>query len=327
MKVLVHIYRELQLSEGSKKRIEERILAAGADVIFVDNDLDAVREVRDSDVVFGWITKVMLTNAERLRWVQAPVASMGLSTGEYFIFPELANSEIILTSMSGIYNDVVADHVFAFVTSFARCFPRLLQQQKERIWNREAEFKVLAGQTMGIIGLGGIGTEVARRAAAFGMEIVATRAHPQKPKPPFVKKVWGPQELRNLLRISDFVVICLPHAPGTVRVIGRDQLKQMKKTAYLINIGRGMNVNTEALVESLRKGEIAGAGLDVFEPPEPLSRDHPLWNMDNVIITPHCAARPTPPERREKVFLENFNRFIAGEELVNIIDKTEMITI
>lgn len=327
MKVLIYTYRELQLSEESKKRIEERLLAAGADVIFVDNNQDAVREVRDSDVVFGWITKEMLRNAERLRWVQAPVASMGLSTGEYFIFPELANSEVILTSMSGIYNDVVADHVFAFITSFARCFPRLFRQQKERIWDREAEFKVLAGQTLGIIGLGGIGTEVARRAAAFGMEVVAIRAHPQKLKPPFVMKVWGPQELWHLLRVSDFVVICLPHTPGTVRVIGREQLKEMKKTAYLINVGRGMNVDTEALVESLQNGQIAGAGLDVFEPPEPLSPEHPLWNMDNVIITPHCAARPTPPERRERVFLENFNHFIKGEELINIIDKTEMIVI
>jgi phosphoglycerate dehydrogenase-like enzyme len=163
LKVLVYIHRELQLSEESKKRIEEKILAAGVDVIFVDNDQDAVREVRDSDVVFGWITMEMLRNAERLRWVQAPVASMGLSTGEYYIFPELADSEVILTSMSGIYNDVVADHVFAFVTSFARCFPRLFKQQKEHVWNREAEFKVLAGQTMGIIGLGGIGTEVGGR--------------------------------------------------------------------------------------------------------------------------------------------------------------------
>lgn len=327
MKVLVYTYRELQLSEKSKKRIEERILVAGADVVFVDNDQDAVREVRDADVVFGKITAEMLYNTERLRWIQAPVASMGLPTGEYYIFPELADSDVILTSMSGIYNDVVADHVFAFMTSFARCFPRLLLQQREHVWNRDVEFKVLAGQTMGIIGLGGIGTEVARRAVAFGMEVVATRAHPRKPKPSFVKKVWGPQELGNLLGESDFVVICLPHAPGTVRVISRDQLKEMKKTAYLINIGRGMNVDTEALVEALRNEQIAGAGLDVFEPPEPLPREHPLWNMDNVIITPHCAARPTPPERRVRVFLENFNRFVAGEELLNVIDKTEMITV
>jgi len=325
MKVLVYTYEQLVLSEESKKRIEASISKANAKLVFVSNHQDAIREVQDADVVFGRITPEMLRNAKRLKWIQAPVASMGLPTGEYYIFTELVESSVVLTSVSGIYNDVIADHVFAYVTCFARSFPRLFRKQMECVWDREVECKILAGQTMGIIGLGGIGTEVARRAVVFGMEVIATRAHPEKPKPPFVKKVWGPEGLKHLLRESDFVVICLPHAPGTVHVIGREELKEMKETAYLINIGRGVNVDTNALVEALKKKEIAGAGLDVFEPPEPLPPEHPLWRMENVIITPHSAAIPTPPERRDNVFLDNFDRFMRGEKLVNIIDKKEMI--
>jgi phosphoglycerate dehydrogenase-like enzyme len=270
----------------------------------------------------------MLRKARRLKWVQAPVASMGLPSGEYYIFPELAESNIPLTSVSGIYNDVIADHVFAFITCFARLFPRLFRRQMERVWDAEIcrkECKVLAGQTIGIIGLGGIGQEIARRAVPFGMNVVATRAHPDKPKPPYVKKVWGPEGLKHLLRESDFVVICLPHAPGTVHVVGREQLKEMKRTAILINIGRGMNVDTAALVEALKKGELAGAGLDVFEPPEPLPPEHELWSMENVIITPHSAATPTPPERGVNIFLDNYDRFVKGEKLENIMDKKQMI--
>jgi phosphoglycerate dehydrogenase-like enzyme len=325
MKVLIYTYEHLVLSEESRKRIETRLSKANANVVFVRNHQDAIQEVQDADVVFGRITPEMLKNAKRLKWVQAPVASMGLPTGEYYIFPELAESSVTLTSVSGIYNDVIADHVFAYITCFARSFPRLFRRQMEGIWDRDVECRILAGQTIGIIGLGGIGQEIARRAVPFGMEVIATRAHPEKPKPPSVKKVWGPEGLKYLLRESDFVVICLPHAPGTVHVIGREQLKEMKRTAHLINIGRGVNVHTDALVEALKNKEIAGAGLDVFEPPEPLPRDHPLWRMENVIITPHSAAIPTPPERRDNIFLDNFDRFVNGEKLVNVIDKKEMI--
>lgn len=322
---MVYTYSNLELSEKSKRRIRKRASDAKAKVVFVDKEQDAIREVQDAEVVFGRITPEMLKNAKVLKWVQAPVASMGLPTGEYYIFPELAKSRVTLTSMSGIYTDVVADHIFAFITCFARSFPRLFHKQMEGIWDKDVECRILAGQTLGIIGLGGIGTEVARRAVTFGMDVVATRAHPRKPKPAFLKRVWGPRGLKSLLEESDFVVICLPHAPGTVHVIGREELKRMKKTAYLINIGRGMNVETDALVEALKNKQIAGAGLDVFEPPEPLPSDHPLWHMENVIITPHCAAVPTPPERREAIFLENLECFVKGKRLLNVMDKREMI--
>ncbi len=181
----------------------------------------------------------------------------------------------------------------------------------------------LLGKTLGVIGLGGIGTEVARRGVAFGMRVIAIRAHPEKGKPPFVEEVWGPEGLDNLLRESDFVVICTPHTPKTEKMIRARELRIMKRTAFLINVGRGAVIDLADLTEALRKDMIAGAGLDVFEE-EPLPPNHPLWKMKNVIITPHLAARGLSSlyeERRVDVFLENLKRFRNGSPLVNVVDK------
>jgi len=328
MKALIYVYKSWVLNEESIKQIVRKLTKAKVKVVFVNNHQDALREVEDAEVFFGDITPQMLKNAKKLRWIQAPVSSMGLSTGEYYIFPELTKSKVILTNMSGIYNDAITDHIFAFITCFARSFPRLIRNQIERTWDNNVECRILAHQTIGIVGLGGIGTEVARRAVAFDMNVIAIRAHPRKPRPAFVKKVWGPKGLKYLLKQSDFIVLCLPHAPGTVRLIGREELKMMKKNAYLINIGRGITIDTDALVETLKNKEIAGAGLDVFEPwNEPLPKEHPLWQMENVFITPHCAAAATPFQlRATEIFLDNFDHFIKGDKLVNVVDKKKMIT-
>jgi len=327
LKVLVYTIErgDLRLSEESKERIRREVGEAKAEVVFEDDHERAIREVEDTEIVFGYITPEMLRNAKRLKWVQAPMSSFGTPSGQYYVFPELAASEVTLTNMSGIYSDVIATHVFAYITSFARSFPQLIRSQTQQIWNRNVRNINLHGKTLGIVGLGGIGKEVARIGAAFRMRVVAVEPNPQN-VPSFVEKVWPPQELKNLLRESDFVVLCLPDAPGTVKLIGANELKEMKRTAYLINIGRGRTVDLHALTEMLKRGLIAGAGLDVFEPGyEPLPEDHPLWAMENVIITPHCAGHGTPSERRVDVFLENFNRYVRGEGLLNIVDKNRMV--
>jgi phosphoglycerate dehydrogenase-like enzyme len=144
--------------------------------------------------------------------------------------------------------------------------------------------------------------------------------------PRFIEQVWHPEKLTELLSISDFVVLCLPAAPGTEGLIDADAISTMKSTAYLINIGRGITVDLNALTQALQDQVIAGAGLDVFPPAfEPLPSDHPLWKMANVIITPHCAGSATPTDRRIDVFLENFRRYLRGEPLLNRVNKTSMI--
>jgi phosphoglycerate dehydrogenase-like enzyme len=178
----------------------------------------------------------------------------------------------------------------------------------------------LADATLGVVGLGQIGSEVARRGLAFGMRVVAVDPV-QTAAPPGVAALWSLDRLPDLLRESDVVVIAAPHTPETVKLFRRAQFRQMKRSAYLINIGRGVIVDLADLAAALRAGEIAGAGLDVFET-EPLPVDHPLWAMPNVIITPHVAgASPRIAERHLAVLLENVRRFARGEPLTNVADK------
>ena len=177
----------------------------------------------------------------------------------------------------------------------------------------------LAGTTLGIIGLGGIGLEVAKRGHAFGMHVVAVDPAP-KDQPDYVQRILTPGQLPDLLKASDFVVICVPHTGETEYMIDADAFEKMKSSAFLINIGRGKVVDLEALTVALQKGKIAGAGLDVFET-EPLPEGHALWKMEQVMITPHVAGiSPVVPERRKDVIVENVRRFVTGERLLNVVD-------
>ncbi|MCW4037516.1 MAG: D-2-hydroxyacid dehydrogenase [Candidatus Bathyarchaeota archaeon] len=318
--------RELaRLSETSKNRLRQRVEEAGGLLVFTDNYEEAVREIVDTDILFGFITPEILEKARQLKWIQAPMSSMGTPRGEYYIFPTLQESDVVLTNMSGIYSDVISTHVFAFITSFARDFPTLFRNQHDQVWGRNTRTMNLRGTTLGVVGLGGIGKAVARLGDAFGMHVVAVDPHPRD-VPQFVQQIWPPEQLTQLLRVSDFVVLCLPAAPGTENLIDAEALAAMKPTAYLINIGRGITVDLDALTQALQDQAIAGVGLDVFPPAlEPLPSDHPLWTMNNVIITPHCAGSATPSDRRINVFLDNFGRYLRGEPLLNRVDKMSMI--
>jgi phosphoglycerate dehydrogenase-like enzyme len=178
----------------------------------------------------------------------------------------------------------------------------------------------LADATLGVVGLGQIGSEVARRGLAFGMRVLAVDPV-QTAAPPGVAALWRLDRLPELLGESDFVVIAAPHTPETVGLFRRPQFRQMKSSAYLINIGRGAIVDLADLVAALRAAEIGGAGLDVYET-EPLPSDHPLWAMPNVILTPHVAgASPRIAERHLAVLLDNVRRFAQGEPLATVVDK------
>ena len=277
-----------------------------------DRVLEVVGEV---DAIYGRITPAMLAQAQKLRWIQTPMAGL-----EHYMFPALAQSNVTLSNMQGIYSDNIADHVMGYILMFARGFHIYLRRQLERKWAKSVPIIHLADQTLGVIGLGGIGTAVAKRGAAAEMRVIATNVA-EVEKPDFVDALWGADRLGDLLAESDFVVSCVPHTPETVKLIRTDQLKQMKKTAYLINISRGVVVDLAALTTALQEGEIAGAGLDVFET-EPLPADHPLWGMENVIITPHTAGDgPYAANRRIEVVKENLRRFVAGKPLRSVVEK------
>lgn len=292
-----------------------RSVSSEVDIQNIESEARALEIIDDIDAMYGRITPELLARAKKLRWIQTPMAGL-----EHYMFPELAESDLTLSNMQGIYSDNIADHVMGYILMFARGFHIFLRRQLERDWSKEAPVIHLADKTLGVIGLGGIGTAVAKRGAAAEMRVIATNAV-EIEKPDFVESLWGIDRLNNLLAESDFVVSCVPHTPETFKLINTDQLKQMKRTGYLINISRGVVVDLAALTDALQAGEIAGAGLDVFET-EPLPAADPLWGMENVIITPHTAgAGPHTAERRIEVVKGNLRRFVAGEPLRNVVNK------
>jgi phosphoglycerate dehydrogenase-like enzyme len=309
--------------------------AGSGTVVNATDDAEATREVVDADAFLGKIAPSMLAAAGQLRWVQSFTASL-----EHYLFPALVEHPCVLTNMRGLFSDVIADQVMGYVLCFARNLHTYIRNQAERKWapaggeSARVSFATgpgvvnpidlahrhLSDQTLGVIGLGAIGSEVARRAKAFGMRVVAIDAK-RTERPPEVEWLRNSDHASALLSESDYVVICAPHTPNTAGMFRREQFRQMKRNAYLINIGRGAIVNLTDLTDSLRAGEIAGAALDVFET-EPLPADHPLWGFPNVILTPHVAGySPRIAERHLEVLLENVRRFVAGQPLMNVVNK------
>lgn len=314
----------------------ERIKAAAApmEVCNAASPADALAHVADADAFFGKLTPELLAAAKQLRWVQSPTASL-----EHYLFPELIAHPLVLTNMRGLYSDVIAEHVLGMMLCFTRNLHIYIRQQPEARWEPvggeaqresfatgpgvstpiEQAHKSLGDHTLGVVGLGQIGLEIARRAASFEMRVLALDpvAGPQ----PGIERVFRPPELPELLSQCDFVVVAAPHTPETAGWFARAQLQAMRRGAYLINIGRGAIVKLDDLVAALQAGEIAGAALDVFET-EPLPASHPLWKMPNVILTPHVAGQsPRIRPRHLQVVLDNVARFVRGESLLNVVEK------
>lgn len=281
---------------------------------------EAIARAADVEVIqTGWWSDELLRAAPRLKWVQNGGAGV-----ERFMTTDFIASPVVLTNAQGVYAVPIADHVMAFVLHFSRCFDHLTRKQMQKEWARWGECRLdeLNRKTMGIIGLGEIGSEVAKRAKAFGMRVIATRRRPEIGSD-YADEVRGADELPWLLSESDFAAVCAPLTKTTRRLIGEDQVRLMKPTAYLVNIARGGLVDEAALAAALEAGAIAGAGLDVFEQ-EPLPAESPLWEMANVMITPHLAGNsPRSHERFMELFCENLRRYVAREALLNVVDKAE----
>jgi phosphoglycerate dehydrogenase-like enzyme len=260
-----------------------------------------------------------LPRAARLRWLQAPQAAP--PAGYYY--PELIAHPVAITNFREIYNDHIGAHVMAFVLAFARGLHRYIPQQLRREWKKlpqDTGVVHLPEATALVVGVGGIGSEVARLAAAFGMRVVGVDER-RRDAPPGVAELHRGDELDALLPTADFVILTVPHTPETEGFMNRARFQEMKKTAFFINIGRGLTTRLDDLAAALEAGEIAGAGLDVFEQ-EPLPADHPLWTMPGVLLTPHTAGYgPYLDDRRYDIILDNCRRFLAGQPLRNLVDK------
>ena len=268
--------------------------------------------IADADVLlvgprFARTVLDVLHDAQRVRWIHTLAAGV-----DQLPFDLLRPMDIVVTNSRGLYADALAEFVIAAMLFFAKDLRRVLRNQDARRWEPYIVMR-LEGQTTGVIGYGGIGQAVARRAQALGMNVIHTRR----------QREMGDPSIDDVIGESDYVVLSAPLTPSTYRLMNAERIAAMKSTAVLINVSRGPIVDEAALVEALRSNRIRGAALDVFEH-EPLPSDHPLWSLDNALISPHTADHTADShDRAMTFFLENLARFERGDALENVVDKQE----
>jgi len=326
LKVLIALYHKLSpwnLPESMVASLRNEF--ASVDIERADSQEELERRIEEVDILFGWrLPREVFLRARRLKWVHVAAAGVGGS-----LHKEIIDSPMILTNCQGIHSIPAAEHAMGLILSLLRKLPLAVKYQIRGEWGTEGmlegvhQFDELYGKTMGIIGLGSIGREIAKRANCFGMRVIATRRHSLRELPEGVDQLLPPEELPLLLKGADWVVISVPLTSRTRGLIGKGELALMKRSAYLVNISRGKIIQEKALIKALEEGKIAGAALDVFEE-EPLPQGSPLYGMDNVIITPHIAGLSRYYfERALDIFRSNLSKYIKGEPLINVVDKKE----
>lgn len=310
MKILINT----EITSEHRQQIEA--VSEQLHIIEAQNSGEALRNIGDTDVVFGGFNRTLFENAKQLKWVQ--VLSAGV---DGLLFPEFVQSDVVLTSAKGFVGPHLADQAWALILGLLRGIGRSV---RERTWDNRMSIRLatweLSERTLGIVGLGGTGIDVARRAQGFDMRVIA--ADPETVEAPsFVHEVWQMNRFHELLARSDVVAICAPLTPETHGMFNDAAFQAMQSHALLVNVTRGKIIDGPALLRALNNGSIGGAGLDVT-PEEPLPTDSPLWDMPNVIITPHVAGgSPIRLDRTVGLFCDNLERILVGKPLLSVIDK------
>lgn len=312
--------RRIVVRAESPARLREfQEIAPDVEFLAAKDAAAALALIPDADALIGFCESDIIAAGRRLRWIQLFTAGAGPCSA----IPEIRERGIIVTNMQRISGPEIAEHALAMLLAFTRGLNAWLPIQGKAEWNEQAfpmqKMWELKDRTLLVVGLGGIGTQVALRAHGLGMRVIATRASAAM-KPAYVDYVGKPDELLTLAARADVVVNCTPLLPATQYIFNGKFFAGMKPGGYFINVGRGKSVVQDDLVAALKSGQLAGAGLDVTDP-EPLPADHPLWQLPNVIITPHVAANSDRVFAR--VFLlarENTRRYVAGERLLSVVD-------
>ncbi len=283
---------------------------------------DILSKISDAEAVFGYLTDKQFQAAKNLKWIQTLDAGM---EGLFNAVPEIADTDVLVTNARGAGAPMIGEHGVTLMLALARQLPRFWADKSNRKWDQDGALEVveyLGNKTCGIIGLGKSGKEIGWRAKALGMTVIAVDEQPVDGDL-IVEDVWGLSKLNDLLEQSDYVVVTAPYTAKNAGMIGEAELSRMKSSARLVVTSRGRLVDHDALVNALNSGGIAGAGLDTTVA-EPLPADNELWDLPNVIITPHIAGNSEKAhldERTVDIFAENLRRYVSGHPLINVVDK------
>jgi phosphoglycerate dehydrogenase-like enzyme len=297
--------------------------APGARLVAAASRAEAIAQAADADAIIGYNPDIcdpqILSAAKQLRWVQSLSAGVELCMQ----VPAIRQPNLLVTNMRGVDSAVIAEHGIGLLLALAHGLDAFAVDTSQGIWSRQRAASIpvqtLEGKTLLVVGLGGIGTEVAQRAAGLGMKVIATRDG-GGPVPAFVSRVGQPGEMLELARTADVVVSCVPLTPQTTGLYDAKFFAALKPTAFFINVARGGSVVTDELVKALNEKRLAGAGLDVVDP-EPLPAGHPLWKAPRVLISPHISARSDlPGDSRWVLLTENLRRYVAGEPMLQVVD-------
>jgi len=321
--VLVAIYSDFRswcIPEAQVERLRREF--PEHTFVRADSDEEALRAIPPAEIAFSSVLNAAhLAAAPRLKWIHSPAAGVG-----GMLFPAMVASPVVISNSRGNSATTIAEHVIAVTLAFFRGLPLAWRRQVERVWAQDefdagAAIRTLRGARVLVVGVGAIGGETARLFAAFGAHVAGIRRRPDGPPAAGVAEMHGPDALIDQLKQADVVVIAAPQTARTWHLIGDEQLDAMKPGALLVNVSRGKLIDEPSLVRALEQRTLRGAALDVFEQ-EPLDPASPLWSRDDVLITPHVSgfhANHWPEATR--LFAENLRRFVAGEPLVNLVDK------
>ncbi len=308
--LIIGSWNEDQLGEIKKTFPQVQFVATG-----VPDEI--LREISDAEIVFGGVTREAFLAAKRLKWIQ----NSGAGVDRLAPIAELAESDVIVTNTRGAHAATIAEHTFGLLISLTRNLPQCFQAQRDHNWHVRFDKPMvgLTGLTLGMVGLGNIGSAIAKRGHAFDMNVIAIDAH-EVAKPDYVSELRLSDGLDDLLQRSDVVVVTTPRTPQTQGMLGEQQLRLMKPSSYLLVVSRGGIVDEDILARMLSEGRLAGAGLDVTAT-EPLPEDSPLWDTPNLLITPHCSGGSAFTSTNVMaIFQENLRRYLAGEPLTNLVD-------
>jgi phosphoglycerate dehydrogenase-like enzyme len=292
-------------------------------IVIGDSAPEFASTAGSAEIILNWSGSLALLRQvflmlRRLHWIHSRSAGL-----EQALFPELIESEVILTNGSGVFSPSLGEFAIAAILYFAKDFRRMMRNQQAGVW-QPFDVTMVSGQTVGIVGYGSLGRAVAGRARALEMKVLGLKRHlPQEPQgDSLIDHFFGPERRLEMLSHCDYVVVTLPWTEQTTGLIAKPEFAVMKKNAVIINIGRGPTIDEQAMIQALSENRIRGAALDVFDH-EPLPQGHPFYSMENVLLSPHCADHtPDWLDNSMQFFIAQLDRFQRGDALLNVVDKT-----